>query len=106
MLVAPPPVRMPSASAVAQAIRDLERRLGPSKVDTTDASRQTYSRDDSAAAGRLADAVVLAGSREDVVATLAICDAAGVPVTPRAAGTGRTGGAVPVAGGVVLAMHG
>jgi glycolate oxidase len=106
MLVAPPPVRVPSANAVAQAIRELERRLGPSKVDTTDATRQTYSRDDSAAAGRLADAVVLAASRADVLATLAACDAAGVPVTPRAAGTGRTGGAVPVAGGVVLAMHG
>ncbi|MBC7018188.1 FAD-binding protein, partial [Salmonella enterica subsp. enterica serovar Enteritidis] len=29
----------------------------------------------------------------------------GVPVTPRAGGTGRTGGAVPVAGGIVLATH-
>ena len=30
------------------------------------------------------------------------CD---VPITPRAAGSGRTGGAVPVAGGIVLATH-
>jgi glycolate oxidase len=29
----------------------------------------------------------------------------GVPVTPRSGGTGRTGGAVPVAGGIVLATH-
>ena len=28
-----------------------------------------------------------------------------VPVTPRAGGTGRTGGAVPLAGGIVLAFE-
>jgi glycolate oxidase len=37
--------------------------------------------------------------------TLAIAERCGVPVTPRAAGTGRTGGAVPVAGGIVLATN-
>jgi len=33
---------------------------------------------------------------------LRVAREAGVPLTPRAAGTGRTGGAVPVAGGIVL----
>jgi glycolate oxidase len=49
--------------------------------------------------------VVLAASSADVAATLAVADACEVPVTPRAGGTGRTGGAVPVAGGIVLATH-
>jgi len=40
-----------------------------------------------------------------VATTLAIAEACDVPVTPRAGGTGRTGGAVPVAGGIVLATH-
>ena len=40
-----------------------------------------------------------------MAATLAVADECGVPVTPRAGGTGRTGGAVPVAGGIVLATH-
>jgi glycolate oxidase len=51
------------------------------------------------------DAVVIAESAADVAATLAIADACDVPVTPRAGGTGRTGGAVPVGGGIVLATH-
>jgi glycolate oxidase len=49
--------------------------------------------------------VVIAASAADVAATLAIADACQVPVTPRAGGTGRSGGAVPVAGGIVLTTH-
>ena len=41
------------------------------------------------------DAVVLAEDTADVAATLAIAEKHGVPVTPRAGGTGRTGGAGP-----------
>ncbi len=106
MLIAPPEVRIPPRDAVEKAVRELDRRLGPSRVDTTDNARSTYARDDSEAMGRLPDAVVMASSRDDVKTTLEICETHGVPVTPRAAGTGRTGGAVPVAGGIVLATHG
>ena len=102
MLIAPPEVRLPSRDAVENAVLELDRRLGPSKVDTSDAGRTAHARDDSAAGGRMPDAVVLAQSRNDVAVTLEVCEKHGVPVTPRAAGTGRTGGAVPVAGGVVL----
>jgi glycolate oxidase len=49
--------------------------------------------------------VVIAERAEDVVTTLTIADRCDVPVTPRAGGTGRTGGAVPVAGGIVLSTH-
>jgi glycolate oxidase len=66
----------------------------------------TYATDESDVEGRMPDAVVIATSAEDVATTLAIAEEAGVPVTPRAGGTGRTGGAVPVAGGIVLATHG
>jgi glycolate oxidase len=106
MLIAPPEVRLPSRDAVERAVVELDRRLGPSKVDTSDEARQAHARDDSAASGRLPDAVVLAHGRDDVALALEICEKHGVPVTPRAAGTGRTGGAVPVAGGIVLATNG
>ncbi len=106
MLIAPPEVRIPTRDAVERALCELDRRLGPSRVDTSDAGREAYGRDESEVIGRLPDAVVLASNREEVALTLAICEAHGVPVTPRAGGTGRTGGAVPVAGGVVLATHG
>jgi FAD/FMN-containing dehydrogenase len=49
-----------------------------------------------------ADLVVLPESEAQVAATLAACHARGIPVTPRGAGTGNYGQAMPMAGGVVL----
>ncbi|HVJ92333.1 MAG TPA: FAD-linked oxidase C-terminal domain-containing protein [Labilithrix sp.] len=106
MQIALPEVPLPSRDSVEKAVGELDRRLGVSKVDTSAAGREAYARDDSAATGRVPDAVVMAQGRDDVATTLEICQRFGVPVTPRAAGTGRTGGAVPVAGGIVLATHG
>ncbi|HLK45302.1 MAG TPA: FAD-binding protein, partial [Acidimicrobiales bacterium] len=90
---------------VDRARIELERRLGPSKVLTGADACAPYARDDSDVEGRAPAAVVLAASADDVAAALAVAEACEVPVTPRAGGTGRTGGAVPVAGGIVLATH-
>jgi glycolate oxidase len=106
MILPAPEVRLPGAAAVDRAKVELERRLGPSKVLTSAASCEAYASDDSDVSGRLPQAVVLAASAEDVATTLAVADSCAVPVTPRAGGTGRTGGAVPVAGGIVLATEG
>jgi glycolate dehydrogenase FAD-linked subunit len=106
VLLAPPDVRLPARSAVDRAKLELERRLGPSKVVTDPQACEAYASDESDVAGRPVDAVVLATCAADVATTLAIADAFDVPVTPRAGGTGRTGGAVPVGGGIVLATHG
>lgn len=84
----------------------LEASLGPSKVLTAPESCQAFLRDESEAEGTVPDAVVLAESAEDIQKALAVARDAEVPITPRAAGTGRTGGAVPVAGGLVLATLG
>ncbi len=71
-------------------------------MDVSEARCLAYARDESEAIGRPPDVVVIAERAEDVALTLAIAEEHGVPVTPRAGGTGRTGGAVPVAGGIVL----
>jgi glycolate oxidase len=105
MLLRAPDVPLPSRAAVDRARSELDRRLGPSKVLTGEDACATYATDDSDVGGRLPDAVVLAATREDVATTLSVAEAHGIPVTPRAGGTGRTGGAVPVAGGIVLATH-
>ena len=96
----------PSASAIDRARLLLERALGPSKVATSRDVCERYAADDSDAPGVAPDAVVFARSADDVAEALEIASATGVPVTPRAAGTGRTGGAVPVAGGIVLVTLG
>ena len=100
-----PELPLPSRASVDRARAELERRLGPSKVLTTADACAPYASDDSDVVSPAPDAVVIAASADDVTATLAIAEACEVPVTPRAGGTGRTGGAVPVAGGIVLATH-
>lgn len=49
-------------------------------------------------------AVVRVSGREQVGPVLAACAAAGVPVTPRGAGTGFSGGSLPLRGGIVLLL--
>jgi FAD/FMN-containing dehydrogenase len=53
-----------------------------------------------------ADAVVYVTSEQDVIDTLAACHALSIPVTPRSAGTGNYGQAMPLSGGVVLDLSG
>jgi glycolate oxidase len=95
-----------SAAARDKALRLLDARLGPSKVLTSEEARQRFAHDESEAEAVLPDAVVLAECAEDLAAALAVALESDVPITPRAAGTGRSGGAVPVAGGIVLATLG
>jgi glycolate oxidase len=105
VLIRAPEVLLPTRASVDRAKLELERRLGASKVLTGRDACAPYAGDDSDAAGRVPDAVVIAESVADVACALEVADACDVPVTPRAGGTGRTGGAVPVAGGIVLATH-
>jgi glycolate oxidase len=53
---------------------------------------------------RLPDAVIRVRGTRDVVAVMRAASRHRIPVTPRGGGTGRTGGAVPVFGGIVLAF--
>src|SRR5256885_14293654 len=48
--------------------------------------------------------VVLAESTADVQATVRACNAHGVPFVARGAGTGLSGGALPVAEGIVISL--
>ncbi len=100
-----PPLR-PSDSTIDRARSKLDAALGPSKVLTSRSQCEAYRTDDSDVSGPVPDLVVLARTTDDIARTLEIAQALGVPVTPRGAGTGRTGGAVPAAGGIVLVTLG
>jgi FAD/FMN-containing dehydrogenase len=52
------------------------------------------------------DIIVSVTSEQDVIDTLTACFELGIPVTPRAAGTGNYGQAMPLSGGVVLDLSG
>jgi glycolate oxidase len=67
---------------------------------------ERFVRDESEALGVVPDAVVLASSADDILSALRVAREAEVPITPRSGGTGRTGGSVPIAGGIVLSTLG
>ncbi len=50
------------------------------------------------------DAVVRPNSADEIAAVLKLANRERIPVTPRAAGSGLSGGAVPVHGGIVLSV--
>ncbi|APR75782.1 Glycolate dehydrogenase [Minicystis rosea] len=101
-----PPFPRPSAAAADKARLLLTRALGPSKVITSGDGCLSYASDESDQEPVVPDAVALVSSADDIAAALAAAREAEVPVVPRAGGSGKSGGAVPVSGGVVLATIG
>jgi glycolate oxidase len=55
--------------------------------------------------GHPADAVVLPANTAEIARIARICSETRTPLVPRGGGTGYTGGAVPVRGGVVLSLE-
>jgi glycolate oxidase len=85
-------------------VRAVTSITGPSFVRSDPASRDAYSAD-ALRRGRPPDLVVLPGSTAEISALLRLCHDERVPVVPRGGGTGYTGGAVPLGGGIVLSLE-
>jgi glycolate oxidase len=84
----------------------LSDALGGDRVLTGDAIGDDYASDEAlTAVATMPAAVVLPQSTADVATALRICDEQRVPVTARGSGTGLSGAAVPVAGGVVVSFE-
>jgi glycolate oxidase len=97
--------RLPTSDSLDRALLELERALPSGRVLRDADTLETYSRDESETTPRLPDAVVRAETTAEIAAVLRVASAHDVPVTPRAGGTGRVGGAVPVAGGILLSTE-
>jgi glycolate oxidase len=69
-----------------------------------EASRLAYGTD-ALQRGAPADLVLIPGRVEEIADIARLCDGHRVPLVVRGAGTGYTGGAVPVRGGVILSME-
>ena len=91
---------MPEA-AVLDLLRDA---LHEGALITAPAAMRPYEADGLTALREMPWAVALPGSEAEVRAVLAICRAHQVPVVPRGAGTGLSGGARPVRDGLVLGL--
>jgi glycolate oxidase/D-lactate dehydrogenase len=84
--------------------RALKEAIGEYNVLDDEMDRMLYSYD----ATRLSfppDVVVIPESEEDVKKVVKICYEEGIPITPRGAGSGYTGGAIPVKGGVLISFE-
>src|SRR3954469_18572277 len=100
--------RPPYAFTVANidpALIALDRALGSGRVITDSEVLATYAVDESEVPPHPPQALVRVKEAREVSAVMRICAEHLVRVAPRAGGTGRTGGAVPLAGGVVLAFE-
>ncbi|MGB4347488.1 MAG: FAD-linked oxidase C-terminal domain-containing protein [Burkholderiaceae bacterium] len=84
---------------VAAALRAV---LPEQSVLFNEEDTRPYECDGLSAYRQLPMVVVLPQSEAEVVAVLKVCHQMGVPIVPRGAGTGLSGGAMPIADGVVL----
>lgn len=77
--------------------------IAPGRVFTGGDINADYSHDEMPIYGKaMPEAVVEAITTEEIAAVMKLCNENHIPVTPRGAGTGLVGGAVPVCGGVLL----
>ena len=88
---------------MSQAFTDLIAALGE-KVSLNPAVRDHHGHDMSRQALHRPDAVVFVESEADVVTTVKICAAHGIPVVPFGAGSSMEGHTIPLRGGVSLDM--
>lgn len=86
-------------------IAELISICGSDHVDTREEVLADYSHDYTEDLRFLPEVVVKPGNSAEVAAILKLCNRELIPVTPRGAGTGLSGGALPVHGGILLAME-
>src|SRR5690349_2280121 len=102
-------MRMPTPDAAVierrAGIAEELRRIVPGEgVIVSEAERRVYESDGLTAYRQLPLVVVLPSTVDEVAAVLRFCKRTGVKVVPRGAGTSLSGGALPLADGVLLGM--
>ena len=86
-------------------IRDFKAITGDEFVFTDEDSRNNYAHDETENLHFLPDIVIKPRSAAEISAIMRICNEHLIPVTPRGAGTGLSGGALPHKGGVLISFE-
>jgi len=102
-------MRMPAPDTEAIARKDelvagLETILPRANVISEETRLKVFECDALTAYRALPLAVALPSTREQVAEIMRLCDRLGVKIVPRGAGTGLSGGALPLADGLVLGL--
>lgn len=88
----------------AALAEELRRIVGPRAVIDDAAALMTYDADACVMDIHAPNLVALPTTTEQVAAVVRLARQAGVPIVPRGAGTGLSGGATPTSGGIVLSL--
>jgi glycolate oxidase len=89
----------------AKHIEAFKKIAGNEYVLIDEESLNNYSHDETEDLRYLPDVVIKPRTAEEISSILKICNRDKIPVTPRGAGTGLSGGALPHMGGVLLSME-
>ncbi|HSP79673.1 MAG TPA: FAD-linked oxidase C-terminal domain-containing protein [Myxococcaceae bacterium] len=90
---------------MARAHDALVEVLSPGQVRRDESTRENYSRDESDSGIFPPDLVVFPESTAQVSAVFRTCQALGVPFTPCGARSGKSGGSLPLRGGVAVSLE-
>ena len=98
------PSSAPYGKVTPEVADALRAACGAAFVVTSEEERRPYGRDETEDLWFDPEIVVRPRTTEEVAAVLRVATAHRIPVTPRAGGTGLSGGALPVRGGIVLSV--
>lgn len=88
-----------------QILSQLKQIVGDAFVFTDKEKLEHYGKDETEDLLFIPEVVVKPGSPQEITEILKLANTNLIPVTPRAAGTGLSGGALPVMGGIILSVE-
>lgn len=89
----------------AEQVQAFRQIVGTDYVLIDEESLHRYAHDETENLHFLPEVVIKPRTAEEISAIMKICNAGKIPVTPRGAGTGLSGGALPHLGGVLLSTE-
>jgi glycolate oxidase len=94
----------PVTPEIVNALRAI---AGKGNVFTEEEKTEAYSHDETDAAeyGHFPEVVVMASNTEQVAQIVKLANKERIPITPRGAGSGLSGGAIPEHGGIVISLE-
>ena len=98
-------ITLTEKQSVLQHIEAFQAIVGEKNVFVDEEVLNNYAHDETEDLHYLPDVVIKPGCAEEIGAILKICNKFQIPVTPRGAGTGLSGGALPHLGGVLLSIE-
>src|SRR5688500_10738540 len=93
------------ARVTREHIRQFAAIVGNAHLLTDDETLKDYGHDETEHLLFLPEVVLKPRTTEEISAIMKLCNASRIPVTPRGAGTGLSGGALPHLGGVLISTE-